>query len=122
MLTVAWPVFDQDPSRFRGSPVIRSIALGLVAALAIAGAASAQTDPSQATTPTYSCATTDIGDLLDNPATKAVLVKWIPQVVGSPDIKKGRVYTLVAIAPYVPELTPDMLAKIDTDLAKAPRS
>ena len=102
--------------------MIRSIALGLVAALAISGAASAQTDTSQATTPAYSCATTDIGDLLDNPATKAVLVKWIPEVVGSPDIKKGRVYTLDFIAPYAPELTPAMLAKIDADLAKVPRS
>jgi len=103
--------------------VIRSIALGFAGALAVGSAAFAQTDtPPAATTPAYSCANTDIGDLLDNPATKAVLMKWIPDVAGSPDIRKGRVYTLVFIAPYAPELTPDVLAKIDTDLAKVPHS
>jgi hypothetical protein len=108
--------------------VIRSIALGLAAAIALGAAAQAQTaatpapvsgTTAMAASPYYSSKTT-IGELLDNPATKAVLVKYIPEVVSNPQIEQGRPYPLNGITDYVPELTPDMLAKIDADLAKVP--
>ena len=101
--------------------MIRPIALGLIAALTLGAATQvmAQTAPAAAET-VYSSKTTKIGTLLDNPDTKAVLVKYIPEVVSNPQIDQGRDFTLVDIVQYAPELTPDMLAKIDADLAKVP--
>ena len=109
--------------------MIRPVILGLVAAIAATTAVQAQTTTSTTTTTTtttaaavYSSTTTPIGDLLDNPATKAVLLKWIPDVVNDPRIDQGRTYTLADIVQYVPALTPAMLANIDADLAKVPHS
>jgi hypothetical protein len=99
--------------------LIRPIALGLIAALTLGAAAQAQTAPAAAET-VYSSKTTLIGTLLDNPATKAVLLKDIPEVVNNPQIDQGRDFTLVQIVQYAPELTPEMLAKIDADLATVP--
>jgi para-nitrobenzyl esterase len=105
--------------------VIRPIALGLVAALTFAAGAQAQSTATPppaagAATPYYSSKTT-IGELLDNPATKAVLVKDVPDMVANPQIDQGRPYPLNAVTAYVPELTPEMLAKIDADLAPIPK-
>jgi para-nitrobenzyl esterase len=106
--------------------VIRPLAFGLIAALALAASAQAQTPAAPAApamaaaTPYYSSKTT-IGELLDNPATKAVLVKWVPYMVANPQIDQGRPYPLNAVTAYVPELTPEMLAKIDADLATIPK-
>ena len=101
----------------------------LLAALAPAGVAVAQapaatpavsTAPAASAAPAYSTQTT-IGELLDNPETKAVLNMHIPQVVSHPDVEMGRPYPLNGITEYVPELTPELLAKIDADLAKVQR-
>ena len=102
--------------------MIRPAALGLVAALALGAAAVAQTPPAApAAAPAtgYSVKST-VGDLLDNPATKAVLEKYVPEVVSNPQIEQGRPFPLEGIAPYAPSLTPEMLAKIDTDLKAIP--
>lgn len=103
--------------------MIRPVALGLAAALAFGAAAVAQTPPAApaAAAPAtgYSIKST-VGDLLDNPATKAVLEKYVPEVVSNPQIEQGRPFPLEGIAPYAPSLTPEMLAKIDTDLKAIP--
>ena len=76
--------------------MIRLVSLGVVVALAAASAAQGQTPgPAAAPAPAaaahaYSTSTTPIGDLLDNPATKAVLIKWIPEVVNDPRFDQGR--------------------------------
>lgn len=98
--------------------MIRPIALGLIAALTLGAVAQAQTPAAPETV--YSSKTTTIGVLLDNPATKAVLLKYIPEVVNNPQIDQGRDFTLEGIVQYAPELTPEMLAKIDADLAQVP--
>ena len=59
-----------------------------------------------------------VGDLLNNPAAKAVLVKYIPEVVADPNLQMGLELPLTGIVQYVPQLTPDMMAKIDADLKK----
>jgi len=102
--------------------LIRLVSLGVIVALAAASAAQGQTStPAPAAAAhAYSTSTTPIGDLLDNPATKAVLIKWIPEVVNDPRIDQGRLYTLQDIVTYVPALTPEMLAKIDADLVVIP--
>ena len=89
--------------------MIRAAAFAL--ALAFTSAAAAQ-----APAPAYSVAATTIGELLDNPATKAVLNKYIPEVVSHPQIDQGRPMTLPQIVEYAPQLTPELLAKIDADL------
>jgi len=68
----------------------------------------------------YSTKVTPIGDMLDDPAAKAVLQKYIPDVVNSPQIGMGRSMTFGALKAYIPALTDDVLAKIDTDLATLP--
>lgn len=69
----------------------------------------------------YSVAATDLGVLLDNPQTKAVLDKYIPQMVNSEQIAMARSMTLKSLQQYAGEtLTDDTLAKIDTDLGKVP--
>lgn len=67
----------------------------------------------------FSTAETDIGTLLDNPDTKAVLVKFIPDTVADPQFELARPMTLKQVQPYAPEKFPDeLLARIDAELAK----
>ena len=61
-----------------------------------------------------------LGDMMDDPAAMAVLNKYIPDVVGNPQIGMARGMTLLALRQYVPSLTDDLLAKIDADLAALP--
>ena len=65
-----------------------------------------------------STADTSIGDLLDNPAAKAVLAKHVPAMVENPQIEMARSMTLKQIQPMAGDmLTDELLAKIDLDLA-----
>jgi hypothetical protein len=74
--------------------------------------------PTAVATPALSTATTDLGTLLDNPKAKEVLVKYIPAVVSNPQIEMARSMTLKQIQGFaVDQLTDDVLAKIDADLA-----
>lgn len=68
----------------------------------------------------YATKLTPLGDMMDDPAAKAVLNKYIPDVVGNPQIGMARGMTLLALRQYVPTLTDDLLAKIDGDLAALP--
>lgn len=61
---------------------------------------------------------TTIGALLDNPASKAVLMKHIPALVGNAQIDMARSMTLKQIQAYAGDgLSDEVLAKIDVDLA-----
>ncbi len=97
-------------------------ALGSAAVLAIAppGAFAAQTQTAPAAGH-YTTADTNLGTLLDDPAAKAVLMKYIPTLLASPQIDQGRGMTLKAAQQYVPDqLSDKVLADIDADLAKLP--
>ena len=97
-----------------------AIAAGL-AILAASGAAIAQPAPAAAAADHYSTSTTPIGTLLDDPAAKAVLVKYIPAVVSNPQIDMARGMTLKDTEQYAPDMmSDDTLAKIDAELAKLP--
>jgi hypothetical protein len=77
--------------------------------------------PLLAADPAYSTAATDIGTLMDNPATKAVLEKHIPEVIANAQFEMARPMTLKAIQAYAGEaLSDEKLAKIDEELAKIP--
>jgi hypothetical protein len=75
--------------------------------------------PALAADPAYSTTTTDIGTLMDNPETKAVLEKIIPEVIANPQFEMARPMTLKAVQIYAAEaLTDEKLAAIDAELAK----
>ncbi len=61
-----------------------------------------------------------LGEMLNDPAAKAVLNKHIPDVVGNPQIGMASNMTLLALRQYIPTLTDDVLAGIDADLAALP--
>jgi para-nitrobenzyl esterase len=86
------------------------------ASSAPAGTAAA---PATAAQP-YTTSTTSIGDLLDDPAAKAVLQAHVPAIVNNDQIAQARGMTLKAIQAYAPDLTDATLAAIDADLAKLP--
>lgn len=94
----------------------------LVVALVPLGAqANTPPAPTAAPAPRYSTAETDLGTLLDNPATKAVLEKHLPQLVANERISMARGMTLRSIQPMAGDMLSDeALAKVDSDLAKIP--
>lgn len=69
----------------------------------------------------YSTSATPLGELLDNPATKAVLEKHIPQLINNEGIAQARAATLKDLQGFTGGyLTDELLAAIDADLAKVP--
>ncbi len=77
--------------------------------------------PASAIKPTYTTSDTDLGTLLDNPATKAVLMKYIPTMISNPQIDMARSMTLKQLQSYAADQLPDAtLAKIDVDFANIP--
>lgn len=101
---------------------MRKIFIGIAVALAsISGAAYADHHgvvADEVASPKYSVASTDIGTLIDNPATKAVLDKHLPSFSANPQIAMARSMTLKQVQGFASDmLTDDTLAKIDADLA-----
>ena len=77
-------------------------------------AAPAQT----AAKPAYSTAETTIGDLIDNPVTKAVLDKHLPGFSDNQQISMARAMTMRQIQGFAADMLPDeKLALVDADLA-----
>lgn len=71
--------------------------------------------------PKLSVESTDLGTLLDNPASKAVLMKYLPDLIGREQIQMARGLTLKQIQGYAPDMVPDdKLAVIQADLDKLP--
>lgn len=95
--------------------------LAIAASLAVACSAPVfAAGPAPATAPAsaYSTAGTDIGTLVDNPETKAVLDKHMPGFTNNPQIEMARAMTLKHIQPFVgDQMTDAVLARIDADLA-----
>ena len=62
--------------------------------------------------------TTTLGELLDNPASKAVLAKYVPTLTQGGQVDQARPMTLKSLQQYMPDLSDDTLGKIDAELAK----
>jgi para-nitrobenzyl esterase len=62
--------------------------------------------------------TTTLGDLLDNPASKAVLAKYAPALTQGGQVDQARPMTLKSLQQYMPDLTDEVLGKMDAELAK----
>jgi para-nitrobenzyl esterase len=63
-------------------------------------------------------AATPLGDLLDNPASRAVLAKYVPVLTQGGQVDQARPMTLKTLQQYMPELTDELLGKIDAELAQ----
>ena len=71
--------------------------------------------------PAYTTADTDIGTLLDTPATKAILDKVLPGFSANDQVSQARPMTLRAIQQFAADtLTNERLDMIDAELAKLP--
>jgi hypothetical protein len=98
---------------------MKKIMVALAFITALTAPAIAQAPVSAA--PTYSVATTTVGELLDKPALKAIFVKYLPTLASNPRIDEGRAMTLPDLVQYVPDVvTPDKLAAIDAELKSLP--
>lgn len=96
--------------------------LTVAALLLAAPAASAfAADAPAAAAAAYSTADTPLGTLLDDPAAKTILDKYMPGMSTNPQIEMARSMTLKQIQGFSPDTIKDeTLAKIDADLAKLP--
>lgn len=108
--------------------LITAAALG-VAAIAVPAiaadtpTAAAATAPAAAPAPkaAFSVEGTDVGTLLDNPVTKAVLDKLLPGLSTNPQIDMARAMTLKQVQGYAPDKIKDeALVQVDAELAKIP--
>lgn len=92
------------------------IALALLAAtpaLAQTPAPPAQTAPAAK----YSVQTSKLGELIANPATKAIFEKYFPEVVNHPQLNEGLDLTLPDVVQYLPGVvTPEKLTAMDAEL------
>ncbi len=108
---------------FRHLILASCFAVGLAGASVLSAAEATQAS-SRAATPAaaaYSTGETDIGTLLDNPDTKAVLQKHMPGFADNPQIEMARSMTLKQIQGFAGDaITDEALAKVDADLAKLP--
>jgi hypothetical protein len=69
----------------------------------------------------YSTTETDIGTLLDDPAARAIIDKYVPGFSSKDQIDLARPMTLKAIQQFDPNTYTDkVLAEIDADFAKLP--
>lgn len=104
---------------------MRFVGTALISFAILAGPVVAQAPQSVATDASapahYTTADTDIGTLLDDPAAKAIVTKYLPQLTSNDQIDQARPMTLKAIQPFASDMiTDEALAKIDADLAKIP--
>ena len=92
------------------------IGFALLAAMPAWAQVTADQPPAQAS-PKYSIQTSTLGQLLDNPATKAIFEKDFPEVAHHPQISEGLGLTLPEVVQYLPDVvTPEKLAAMDAEL------
>ena len=61
-----------------------------------------------------------IGQLLGNPAAKAIFVKYLPDVANNPQVEQGRDMTLPDIREYAPSITDQTLRAMNRELGDLP--
>ncbi len=94
-------------------------ATALTLALVSTPAFAADAAPAAAATPAYSTADTDIGTLIDTPATRVLLDKFLPGLSTNDQIGMARAMTLRAIQPMAgDQIKVESLDQLDAELAK----
>lgn len=102
---------------------MRSPLIAIAAALLTLtpGVAAAQSAAPSAAAAHYSTAETTVGQILADPAAKAVVDKHLPGLLASDQIDMAREMTLKTLQQYAPDRVTDAaLAGIDADFAKLP--
>lgn len=98
--------------------LVLALAAAALPASALAAEPARPEAAAPAAKPKYTTAETDIGTLLDDPAAKAIIDKYIPGMTTNEQIEMARSMTLKAVQTYAPDdVTDERLAKIDAELA-----
>lgn len=95
------------------------IVFALILLSGAAGGALLPPSPARAAAPAkWSTATSTVGDILDNPAAKAVVDKHLPTIFANPQIRMARPLTLKGLQRFAKDtITDTALAAIDKDFA-----
>lgn len=98
---------------------LSAVAVLAILAVPMAGFATAPVTAAEAAKAKYSTSETDIGTLLDDPAAKAIVEKYIPGMTTNDQIEMARSMTLKAIQTYAADsVTDERLAQIDAEFTK----
>lgn len=101
----------------RPSLIAVAAALAMTPLAAVAQAAA----PAAAASAHYSTADTTVGQILDDPAAKAVVDKHLPGLLAGEQIDMAREMTLKTLQQFAPDrVTDEALANIDADFVKLP--
>ena len=102
--------------------MIALVLLAAAPAFVVSGWAQTPETPAQtAPAAKYSVQTSKMGELAANPATKAVFLKYFPEVVNHPQFNEGLDLTLPDVVQYLPDVvTPEKLAAMDAELKALP--
>lgn len=97
------------------------IALAATLLMGAAGAAALAVSPAFAASARFSTATSTVGEILDDPAAKAVVDRHLPTVFANPQIRMARPLTLKGLQRFAKDsITDGALAAIDKDFAALP--
>ena len=101
---------------------MKHVLIGLALLVAVPAWAQEAAPPAQTEVAAkYSIKTSTLGQLLENPQTKALFEKYFPEVVNHPQINEGLDLTLPDVVQYLPDVvTPEKLAAMDTELKAIP--
>jgi hypothetical protein len=101
---------------------MKPMLIALVAATLLGAPALAQAPAVVATPAKFSVQTSTLGQLLADPAAKAILAKDFPEVVNHPDLDQGLDLTLPEVVQYLPDVvTPEKMAAMDAELKALPQ-
>jgi len=101
---------------------MKPMLIALVAASLLGAPALAQAPAAPAAAAKFSVQTSTLGQLLADPATKAILTKDFPEIVNHPQLDQGLDLTLPEVVQYLPDVvTPEKMAAMDVELKALPQ-
>lgn len=104
---------------------MKPLLIALVAASLLGAPALAQAPAAPAAAPApakFSVQTSTLGQLLADPAAKAILTKDFPEIVNHPQLDQGLDLTLPEVVQYLPDVvTPEKMAAMDAELKALPQ-
>jgi hypothetical protein len=102
---------------------MKPMLIALVAATLLGAPALAQAPTAPAATAAkFSVQISTLGQLLADPAAKAILAKDFPEIVNHPQLDQGLDLTLPEVVQYLPDVvTPEKMAAMDVELKALPQ-
>ena len=100
---------------------MKSMLIAFVLLTAAPAFAQAPETPAQTTPAAKYSIQTKMGELAANPVTKAIFLKYFPEVINHPQFSEGLDLTLPDVVQYLPDVvTPEKLAAMDAELKALP--